>query len=117
MDPVLLFIGAVVVVGGVVWFFNKDKGFDVNNDGKVDVADVKAAVDNAKAGVKKEVAEAKAEVKAAVAKLPTPAKLKALTKAGLEDLGREFGVELDKRKNKDAMIADLKSGVKANQKK
>ena len=46
------------------------------------------------------------------AKLPTKAQLEKLTKAGLEELGREHGVELDKRKTKAKMIADLKAGVK-----
>ena len=63
--------------------------------------------------VDKKVAELKAEVKEAVAevkaKLPTAAKLKALTKAQLEELGRDFGIELDKRKTKEKMIADLKT--------
>ena len=66
----IVFIIGLLVLGGVVYYFNKDKGLDVNNDGKVDVADIKEAVDNAKAGVK-------AEIK----KLPTLAKLKAQTKA------------------------------------
>lgn len=96
----------LVVVGGVFWYFNKDqKDLDINDDGKVDVADLKEAASNVAKGVKVEVA-----------KLPTPAKLKALTKSALEELGRDFGVELDKRKNKDGMIADLKSGVKAQSK-
>lgn len=46
-------------------------------------------------------------------KLPTATKLKAMTKAQLEELGRDFGVELDKRLTKDKMIGSLKSGVKA----
>lgn len=46
-------------------------------------------------------------------KLPTATKLKAMTKAQLEELGRDFGVELDKRLTKDKMIGNLKSGVKA----
>lgn len=122
MDPFML--GLVVLVGAavVIWYFNRDsKSLDINEDGKVDAKDLTAAVDKAKAGVKAEVAEAKADVKKAVAevkaKLPTAAKLKALTKAQLEELGREFGVELDKRKTKDNMIAELKKGTKANQKK
>ena len=48
----IVFIIGLLVLGGVVYYFNKDKGLDVNNDGKVDVADIKEAVDNAKAGVK-----------------------------------------------------------------
>ena len=96
----------LVVVGGAFWYFNKDqKDLDINDDGKVDVADLKEAASNVAKGVK-------AEVK----KVPTPAKLKAQTKAQLEELGREFGIELDKRKNKDKMIADLKAGVKAQSK-
>ena len=75
---------------------------EVDSDGDVDIDDAKKAVDNAVKGVKQ-----------AVAKLPSAAKLKAQTKAQLEELGREFGIELDKRKTKDKMIADLKSGVKA----
>lgn len=101
----IVFIIGLLVLGGVVYYFNKDKGLDVNNDGKVDVEDIKEAVDNAKAGVKAEVQ-----------KLPSLAKLKAQTKAQLEELGREFGVELDKRKNKDTMIADLKKGIKDQKK-
>jgi hypothetical protein len=31
-------------------------------------------------------------------------------------MGLEFGIELDKKKNKDTMIADLKKGHKAKQK-
>ena len=35
-----------------------------------------------------------------------------LTKAKIEELGREHGVELDRRKTKATMIADLKEAVK-----
>ena len=102
----IIAILVLVVVGGAFWYFNKDeKDLDINDDGKVDVADLKEAASNVAKGVK-------AEVK----KLPTPAKLKAQTKNQLEELGREFGIELDKRKNKDKMIADLKAGVKSQQK-
>ena len=40
-------------------------------------------------------------------------KMKEMTKAKLEELGREFSIELDKRKTKDKMITDLRAGVKA----
>lgn len=101
----IILIAVALVIGGAFWYFNKDKGLDVNNDGRVDFGDFKEAAENVEKGVKEEVK-----------KLPTPAKLKQLTKAKLEELGREFGVELDKRKNKDSMIADLKKEVKAQQK-
>jgi|TARA_B100000282_G_C31620947_1_gene439350 hypothetical protein len=106
MEPWIIIVLALVAIGGAVWYFNKDaKSLDIDSDGDVDIDDAKKAVDNAVKGVKQ-----------AVAKLPSAAKLKAQTKAQLEELGREFGVELDKRKTKDKMIADLKSGVKAQQK-
>lgn len=41
--------------------------------------------------------------------MPTDAELKKMTKVQLETFGREVGVELDKRKTKANMIADLKS--------
>lgn len=43
---------AIIVIGLIVWFNRGTKGFDVNKDGKVDVADAKAAVANTVAGVK-----------------------------------------------------------------
>ena len=99
----IIIVIALVLVGGAIWWYNKDaKSLDIDSDGDVDIDDAKKAVDNVVEGVK-------ADVK----KLPSLAKLKAQTKAQLEELGREFGVELDKRKTKDKMIADLKAGVKA----
>ena len=44
--------------------------------------------------------------------LPGNAALNSLTKAALEELGRDMGIELDKRKTKANMIADLKAGAK-----
>ena len=102
----IIIVIALVLVGGAIWWYNKDaKSLDIDSDGDVDIDDAKKAVDNVVEGVK-------ADVK----KLPSLAKLKAQTKAQLEELGREFGVELDKRKTKDKMIADLKAGVKAQKK-
>jgi hypothetical protein len=111
MDPLLLISILVVVVGlGVAYFGGY---LDFNKDGKVDEKDLDILKDSAEAAIEKKVDEVKKEVKEKIAevkaKLPTAAKLKALTKAQLEDLGREFGIELDKRKTKDKMIADLKS--------
>jgi hypothetical protein len=102
----IIILIVLAVAGGVFWYYNKDQNdLDINDDGKVDVADLKEASKNVSKGIK-----------ADTQKLPTPAKLKALTKTKLEELGREFGVELDKRKNKDSMIADLKKGTKVQQK-
>lgn len=54
-----LFFGLIIIVMIVaIIFFNRTtKGLDVNQDGKVDVDDAKAAVKNTVDGVKKEVAK------------------------------------------------------------
>lgn len=49
---ILLAIAVVVVVGALIYFNRSSKGFDVNQDGKVDAADAKAAVQNVVEGVK-----------------------------------------------------------------
>ena len=51
MEIVLVAI-AVVVIGAIVYYNRSAKSFDVNNDGKVDAADAKAAVQNVVEGVK-----------------------------------------------------------------
>jgi hypothetical protein len=57
MDFDLLTIGVVVVTFGLglVWYFNRKSGLDVNQDGKVDVADAKAAVANTVVAVEAKV--------------------------------------------------------------
>lgn len=47
-----LILGLVIVSVLAIWFFNRDAGLDVNNDGKVDLADAKAAVNNTVQGIK-----------------------------------------------------------------
>ena len=52
----IIAILVLVVVGGAFWYFNKDeKDLDINDDGKVDVADLKEAASNVAKGVKAEV--------------------------------------------------------------
>lgn len=51
MEIVLLAIAAVVI-GAFIYYNRSSKGLDVNKDGKVDSADVKAAVQNVVCGVK-----------------------------------------------------------------
>jgi preprotein translocase subunit SecF len=83
---ILIAIIAVVVVGALIYFNRSSKGLDVNNDGKVDLADVKAAVDNtvvgvtAAADVNKDGKVDAADVKEVAKKATTGAK-KAATKA------------------------------------
>jgi hypothetical protein len=88
---IIIALVAVVVVGALVYFNRSAKSLDINNDGKVDLADAKSAVDNAVAGVtaaadvnkdgvvdaedtKVAVEKAKTEVKKAATKAKTAAK-------------------------------------------
>jgi hypothetical protein len=94
MEIILVILALAVV--GVIWFVNRDTGADVNDDGKVDVQDVKAAVKKTVAAVKaaaditgdgkvdtKDVKAAVTKTKTAVRKTATKAKTtvkKAVTK-------------------------------------
>lgn len=129
MDTIVVLglVAALAIIIGVIYYNSDAKSLDIDADGDIDTDDAKAALKNAEEGVKEdvrevveEVAEAVEEVAEAVQevvkKLPTKSQLNAMTKAKLEELGREFGVELDRRKKKDALIADLQAGVKKNNK-
>jgi hypothetical protein len=48
---IIIALVAIVVVGALVYFNRSAKSLDINNDGKVDLTDAKAAVDNTVAGV------------------------------------------------------------------
>ena len=52
---IVLAIIAVGIVAALVYVNREAKNFDVNNDGKVDLADAKAAVDNTVAAAKEAV--------------------------------------------------------------
>jgi hypothetical protein len=41
-----IFIGLFIIAVGAFWYYNRDKGFDKNNDGKVDFSDVKPVVES-----------------------------------------------------------------------
>jgi hypothetical protein len=47
----LLIAAAAIVALGAIWYVNRKTGLDVNQDGKVDLADAKAAVENTAAAV------------------------------------------------------------------
>lgn len=48
---IIIALVAVVVVGALVYFNRSAKSLDINNDGKIDLSDAKAAVENTVAGV------------------------------------------------------------------
>jgi hypothetical protein len=49
----ILILAGLVVVGALIYFNRSSKSLDINNDGKVDSADLKAAAKNAVSGVKR----------------------------------------------------------------
>ena len=88
---IIIALVAIVAVGALVYFNRSAKSLDINNDGKVDLADAKAAVDNTVTGVanvvdvnqdgkvdaadvKAVVEKAKTEVKKTAAKARSAAK-------------------------------------------
>jgi hypothetical protein len=88
---IIIALVAIVAVVALVYFNRSAKNLDINNDGKVDLADVKAAVDNTVSAVKEAadvnkdgkidaedakvlVAKAKTAVKKAAVKAKTAAK-------------------------------------------
>jgi preprotein translocase subunit SecF len=82
---IIIALVAIVVIGAI-WYTNRSTGADVNGDGKVDLADAKAAVENTVEAVT-QVADANkdgkvdvADVKVVATKAKTAAK-KTATKA------------------------------------
>jgi hypothetical protein len=106
----LLVIGAIILVGGAIWYMTSGKD-DSGSTGGGSTTPVEEAPAQAKKAAP--APKPKAEPKPATIKLPAAAKLNAQTKAQLEELGRGLGVELDRRKTKDKMIDDLKVAVRA----
>lgn len=106
MDPIAIgiIVGVAVIAGVYFIFFSKDDE-PTQTSGPGLVEPVKPPK-TPNPQLAKAVAKA-----ASKPKLPKKADLEKMTKSNLEELGREYGVELDRRKTKVSMIADLKSGV------
>jgi tetrahydromethanopterin S-methyltransferase subunit C len=115
MDLFTIGIIFVVVGLGLVWYFNRKSGLDVNQDGKVDVTDAKAAVANTVAGVEtaadlnkdgkvniSDAAVAVTEVKAAVKKVATKAKTVAAKKPAAKTVAKTVAAKKPGRKPKEA---------------
>lgn len=99
----LIVLGLVVLAVGVSWFAVHKSSALVK---------VEEALDEIEEKVEEVVEDIKEDIKEAIDDLPSVDDLKKLTKAKLEELGRELGVELDKRKTKDNMIKDLQEKTK-----
>ena len=104
MDPIALVVIGVVVAGVAWWMLS----------GKDDTPEAPAPTPtpNPTPGKLRSKPAPKTPAKPKADSLPSDSALNGLTKAKLEELGRDHGVELDKRKTKANMIADLKGGAK-----
>jgi sensor domain CHASE-containing protein len=57
----ILIILAVVIAAVALYVYKRNKSWDLNNDGKVDQADAKEAVEQVKTAVKKTAQKARAK--------------------------------------------------------
>lgn len=67
METIVIIV-ALVVIAGVIYYNRANKSLDINQDGKVNVKDVKVAVKTAAVGIKADVGSAKVAVKKAAVK-------------------------------------------------
>lgn len=120
MDLTTILIIAVVVALGLIVFFNRKTGADVDQDGDVDLQDAKKAVENTVEGVKEvaskvagEVAETATEV---VEKVKKPRKkkeavdLSAMKKDELLAHAKDKGVKANASMNKQEIIDAINNG-------
>ena len=98
----LFVLGLVGVAAIVVWLVL---------DKSSTLVKVEETIEEIEEKIDEVVEEIKEDVKEALDSLPTANELKKLTKVKLEELGRDLGVELDKRKTKDNMIKELQEKV------
>ena len=67
METIVIIV-ALGVIAGLIYYNRANKSLDVNQDGKVNVKDVKVAVKTAAVGIKADVGSAKVAVKKAAVK-------------------------------------------------
>jgi polyhydroxyalkanoate synthesis regulator phasin len=102
-------IFSVIVIGLGILYWKYTQQVNDFLDGVVD--DVEEVVEEVKEEVEEVIEEVKEEVEEAIEKLPSKSEIKKMSKDKIEELGRRFGIELDKRKTKDNMIKDLMDKV------
>jgi len=92
------------IIAGCYWLAQRVIGHLYGSNLEKELQDVADAVEQAFDDAIDEIEE---EIEELLAQLPTVSQMKRMTKDKLEELGRELGIELDKRKTKDNMIKDL----------
>jgi len=104
-----LIIIAVCVTLGLVAFFFWPKVSEKIDDVQEDITEARETVEEKFEEVIDDVEDA---VKEALDKLPTKAQLMKLTKAKIDELAAEVGIELDRRQTKEKMVAELQKQAK-----
>ena len=103
----LVILGVVVVAVAAFFFWPKvSKKID---DFQEDMDEAREADEEKFEEVIDDVEDA---VKEALDKLPTKAQLMKLTKAKIDELAAEVGIELDRRQTKEKMVAELQKQAK-----
>ena len=60
METIIFVLVIITLAGGAIWFYNRtNPGADINGDGKVNVDDVKAALDHTTQGLVKDARDAR----------------------------------------------------------
>lgn len=106
----LWLLGAVVATALVFFFWPKLS--PTIDEIQEDITEARDNVVEAVEDVVEEVEEAKDKLQEALANLPTKAQLMKLTKAKIDDLAAEVGIELDRRQTKEKMVAELQKQAK-----
>lgn len=116
MDPIMILIGAAVVLG-VIWFvFKGNKSDDQTDNAAITTpapAPAKPAAPSERVQALKSTEAVKAEAAPAAKKLPTKTALLKLTKGKIEETAREFDIELDKRMTKENMVSTFLKEARA----
>ena len=89
-------VATIGVAGWLIYLGTKSKEFkDTVEDIKEEIEDIEEFIES----------------------IPTITELKKMTKTKLEEVAREHGIELDKRKTKSNMIADFELEIDSKKKK
>ena len=105
MEFVIAGLVAVAIAAFVFWPRVSEKIDDVQED----ITEAREAVEEKFEEVIDDVEDA---VQEALDKLPTKAQLMKLTKAKIDELAKEVGIELDRRQTKETMVAELQKQAK-----
>ena len=105
MELVILGVVAVAVAAFFFWPKVSEKIDDVQED----ITEAREEIEEKFEEVIDSVEDA---VKEALDNLPTKAQLMKLTKAKIDELAKEVGIELDRRQTKEKMVAELQKQAK-----